>query len=287
MLCFYIFGLSPSTSSPLSLLRRDMRLLVLALCVGYFALPCLAVMGGVLQFSQGNATVQGPIYQTGLTSSGTVLWATAPGGIVYQINATSMQYISSTTLSSPSPSCSGTVYLGLPTCLFTDDAHGRVYVCYAPTSGTCMSLYILNTTLGIVSSVSYAPVTSGAVYDLPLTAHYYDPSSRMLASVSWLSGSGEQGIQLYNVSSDTLHTGGISVDALYIAPLGIDGVVYSSVGDTLYILYHFIYTPPHFYNEIGFIPGVTSGVSCRKSTWSPFTPIPLCRPAGSGSPAAQ
>jgi hypothetical protein len=249
------------TSSHSSMQRAIVSALLLAL-LACIARPAGAVIPGVLQFSEGNATVQGPIYQTGLTSSGTILWATAPGGLVYQINATNMQYISSTTLPSPTPSCSGTVFLGLPTCLFTDDTRGRVYVCYAPTSGTCMSLYILNATMGVVSSVSYAPTTSSAIYNLPLSQHYYDPASRMFASLSYVPGNIEFGIQLYNVSSDSVRSGAILVDAqANNPPNGISGILYTASGDTLYIFYYYIPSSPHFYDEIGYITGVSAGGS--------------------------
>jgi hypothetical protein len=246
-----------------------------------------AVMPGVLQFSQGNATVQGPIYQTGLTSSGAILWAAAPGGLVYQINATSMQYISSTTLSPPLPACSGTVFLGIPTCLFTDDVHGRIYVCYSPTVGTCMSLYILNTTMGVISSGSYLPYSSaGTVYNLPLSLHYYDQSSRMLASLSWVTGSTEQGIQLYNVSSDNVHSGAIQVDAFTgNNPIAIDGLYYSF--DTLYYFYHGITGPPyHFNNDVGYISGISTlsgsppSASVTAEPLEPFAANPVVGTSG-------
>jgi hypothetical protein len=172
--------------------------LVLLAC----AVPAGAVMPGVLQFSQGNAAVQGPIYQVALGSSGGILWAVAPGGILYQINATTMQYMSETVLSPPL--CSGSaINLGIPTCLFVDDSHSRVYVCYAPNPGLCTNLFIVNAaTLSVLASASYQP--AGNVNNLPLTQHYYDAGSRMLASLSYQPSSGsEVGIQLYNVTADS------------------------------------------------------------------------------------
>jgi hypothetical protein len=246
----------------------SMQRITIALFFGLLAClvrPGFAVIGGVLQFTQNGTAVQAPIYQVALGSGGAILWAVAPGGLLYQINATTMQYISSTALSAPT--CTpGAVILGLPTCLFVDDVHARIYVCYAPNpGGACMNVFILNSTAGVISSAGYQPINSqeNTDYNLDISQHYYDPSSRMLASLSYLPGGQEFGIQLYNVSSDTVDTGGIQIDGFPILPAVsfVSAIWYLSSTDTLYILCDYILasTITYFFNEITFFSGVSAG----------------------------
>jgi hypothetical protein len=249
-------------------MRFGGTLKVLSALFACLVLQAGAVMPGVLQFSQGNATIVAPLYQVALSSSDTILWAVAPGGLVYQINATTMQYITSTTLSAPS--CGAvSYYLATPTCLFTDDTHGRVYACFAPTTGACMNIFILNAaTLATVASVGYTPLPTTTAYTLSLTQHYYDSSSRMLASASYSNGGVHLGIQLYNVSSDSLASGA-SVNGQPLSVNNVGGITYSNAGgiDTLYVFSDYSSASGGaFYNPIYTFASVSAGGTQAPST---------------------
>jgi hypothetical protein len=119
---------------------------------------------------------------------------------LYQINATTMIYMNSITLSSEAYGA-----VGVATGLFVDDTFGRVYACYAsPTGGTTMSIFIVNSSTGtqVNSDCSYTPIgTSNPI--LPLTMHFYDPTSRKLGSISYVPISGSfMGYHVINVASD-------------------------------------------------------------------------------------
>jgi hypothetical protein len=244
-------------------------LLAVAACL---VRPAGAVMGGVLQFTQNGSPVQTSFYQVALGSSGTVLWAVAPGGVLYQINATTMQYMNSTTFTAPS--CSGSVVPGTPTCLFVDDTHSRVYACFAPAVGSCMSLFIVNSlTTGVLARVSFSPAQNfGTVYNLPLSQHAYDSNSRMFASVAYLPNNANQeiGFNLYNVSSDSFAS--ISAyapeGATYILT-GIGGIQYTSATDAL-TLWAYDLTAVAFNNVLLSATGASSPSSFQSYNLNPF-----------------
>jgi hypothetical protein len=236
---------------------RALLILCAAVLWGFLAQTSDAVLGGVLQFNSGGSVVQAPIYQVALGSGGSILWATAPLGVIYQINATTMALISNTTLASPSCTAGTTVILQ-PTGLFVDDAHSRVYVSYAPAPGTapCMSVFILNeSTRATISSAGYVPAsTDGTMYDMALSLHYYDPSSRAFLSVSWLENWGEFGVQLYNVTSDTVSSGGVSISyEQETAISGIHTILYVATTDTFYALVE-LYAASRYLNFVGIGP---------------------------------
>jgi hypothetical protein len=255
------------------------RIAVLGVLLVLFISPSVALMGGVLQFTQNGSPVQAPIHQVALGSSGTILWAVAPGGVVYQINATTMQLINSTTLTAAV--CNGggefAEFLVSPTCLFVDDTHNRVYACYAPQAGgNCMSLFVLNeATMAVLSQAAYIPYSATCdnyytesgdpanAYQLPNTVHTYDSASRMLASVSWSPNFAQIGIQLYNVSSDSVTTDAIPVSAQNdeFSFNTLAGIQYEASTDAIYLYWDYSYALGIHRGHINYVstlPGVST-----------------------------
>jgi hypothetical protein len=250
------------------------RLVVFGLAlVACLVTPAVAVMGGVLQFTQNGSPVQASFYQVALGSSGTVLWAVAPGGVLYQINATTMQYMNSTTFTAPS--CSGSIVPGIPTCLFVDDTHSRVYACFAPAVGNCMSLFIFNPlTSTVQAKISFSPPQNlGTAYNLPLSQHAYDSASRMFAAFAYLPNNAntEVGINLYNVSADSF----VSINSF--APSGgviglityVSGMQYTSATDSLTLWVENL-SASYFDNYLFVASGVSSSVTFSPLDLNPF-----------------
>jgi hypothetical protein len=241
-------------------MRRATVAAVLLALLACLVRPASAVMSGVLQFSEGNSTFQGPIYQVATGSGGTVLWAVGPG-VLYQINSTSMQYINSTSFPSYTyPSPGSTVLPYLPTCLFVDDTYNRVYACFSPGTGPYMTLYVVNAlTLSVLGRESFAPPeVDGSIYVLSQTLHFYDAASRIFASVAFVPNTvyNEVGINLFNVSGDAFAAVN-SFAAQNVLYTSLSGMQYVSGADAINIWWYELQSFA-FYNYLQSATGVSS-----------------------------
>jgi len=181
----------------------------------------LNILDDVLRFTQNGSPVRVPIQQMALGSNGTILWAAAQNGVLYQINATTMVYINSALLSSTVTVATG---------LFADDTLGRVYACYV-TSTTAINFIVNSTSGAVITSCSITPYTQAStIYNLPATKSFYDSISRRLGTVFWVAG-GEIGYHDIIVTSDTCSP---NRDVSLQVPYDIlFGVQYFNSSDTL------------------------------------------------------
>jgi len=183
----------------------------------------LNILDDVLRFTQNGSPVRVPIQQVALGSNGAILWAAAQDGVLYQINATTMAYINSTTLATT---------VGFASGLFVDDTFGRVYACYAASAGVnAISVFLINsaTLAQVTTACTFNP--SGSTPNLFATQHFYDPLSRKLASITYFSNTGSFiGYHAITVASDSCS----AVDfTIHTQLTSITGVQYTNSTDSL------------------------------------------------------
>jgi len=222
----------------------------------------LNVLDDVLRFTQNGSPVRVPVQQVALGSGGTILWAAAQNGILYQINATTMVYINSTTLSSTATVATG---------LFVDDTFNRVYACYV-ISTTAINFIVNSITGVVITSCPITPFTLGSTaYDLSLTKNFYDPASRRLGSVFWVPSttSGEMGYHDIVVTSDTCTPNrDESLDFLYTA---LSGVQYINSSDTLVLWFYYSTSGGIWKQDINFFESWSTQASGGDPDFSPST----------------